>query len=75
MYSNVNFFKGRDKSFIAWIGTVIRPLNIPEEDYIFKEGEQIIEIYFLVKGSASYVNRFYSFFRYFQGMKTNLTSL
>jgi hypothetical protein len=55
MYSNVNFFKDRDKSFIAWIGTVIRPLNIPEEDYIFKEGEQIIEIYFLVKGSASYV--------------------
>ena len=27
MYSNVQFFKGKDKSLIAWIGSVIKPLT------------------------------------------------
>ena len=57
MYSSVHFFTNRtkDKSFIAWIGTVIHPLNVQEEEYIFKENEAIIEMYFLVKGEAAYV--------------------
>lgn len=56
MYENVKFFKElNDESFIAWIGSVIRPVNMQEEEYIFKEGEQIIEMFFLVKGAASYV--------------------
>jgi CRP-like cAMP-binding protein len=55
MYENVTFFKDKDKAFIAWIGVVIRPLNIQEQEYICKEGEEIIEIYFLVKGKAGYV--------------------
>lgn len=55
MYENVNFFKNKDKSFIAWIGTVIRPFNVQEQEYICKEGEDIAEIYFLVAGKAGYV--------------------
>ena len=54
-YANVAFFKDKDKSFIAWISTLIRPINSEAEDYIYKEGEEVIEIYFLVKGSAGYV--------------------
>ncbi len=54
-YSNIAFFKEKDQSFIAWISTLIRPINSQAEDYIYKEGEDVIEIYFLVKGNAGYV--------------------
>lgn len=60
MYSNVSFFHKKDKSFIAWIGTVIRPINVQEQEYILKDGEQISEIYFMVKGTAAYVLPRYS---------------
>lgn len=57
MYASVHFFTSRknDQSFIAWIGTVIHPFNVQEEEYIFKEQEAIIEMYFLVEGEAAYV--------------------
>jgi voltage-gated potassium channel len=55
MYSTVKFFDNKDQSFIAWVGTVIRPINIQEQEYVFKECEEIIEIYFLVQGKAAYV--------------------
>ena len=28
MYETISFFKNKDKSFILWIGTVLRPLNV-----------------------------------------------
>lgn len=43
MYSGVNFFKEneKDKSFILWISTLLRPITVEEEEYICKEGEEI----------------------------------
>jgi hypothetical protein len=35
MYSNVLFFKGKDKSLIAWIGSVIKPITFDAKQYIF----------------------------------------
>lgn len=66
MYSNVNFFQRKEKSFIAWIARLIRPMYVEEDDYVYKEGEEIIEgkqcqspitaiVYFLVSGRAGYV--------------------
>lgn len=43
MYSNVTFFQSKDKSFIAWVARLIRPLNVDDSDYIYKEGEEIVE--------------------------------
>ena len=43
MYSNIKFFQNRDIKFIVWIGMILRPVNIQENDYIFKEGEEITE--------------------------------
>ena len=43
MYANVRFFQGKDKTFIAWIVTLIRPLNCEAEDYMYKEGDEVIE--------------------------------
>ena len=55
MYSSIRFFKTRDHKFIVWIGTILRPVNIQQRDYIFKEGEEITEVYFLLQGRAVYV--------------------
>jgi hypothetical protein len=30
-------------------------MNIQEQEYVFKEGEKIIEMYFIVNGSVGYV--------------------
>lgn len=48
MYANIKFLQGRDHTFIAWIGTYLRPINVQGSDYIFREAEDISEIYFLV---------------------------
>jgi CRP-like cAMP-binding protein len=54
-YSNIAYFKDKDKSFIAWISTLLKPINQEDQDYIYKEGDDVTEIYFLVKGFAGYV--------------------
>jgi hypothetical protein len=43
MYSNIKFFQDKDNNFIAWVGTFLRPINVQEKDYIYKEGEDITE--------------------------------
>ena len=55
MYSSLSFFQNKDSSFIAWIARLITPIRFEDGDYIYKEGEEILEIYFLVKGAAGYV--------------------
>jgi len=50
LYLEIKLFQGKPESFILWIGTQLRPQLIYEKDYIFKEGESIRDIYFLVKG-------------------------
>lgn len=65
MYSSVAFFQKKDQSFIAWVARLIKPMNFDESDYIYKEGEEIFEVYFLVTGSCGYVlprfkNKIYS---------------
>ncbi len=55
IYITVDFFKNKEKSFIAWIGPLLKPQNTQELEYIFQEGEEIKEIYFLIEGVAGYV--------------------
>lgn len=43
MYETIKFFENKERSFILWIGTLLRPLNIQEQDYIYKEAEEISE--------------------------------
>lgn len=72
MYSNVAFFMGKDKSFIAWITRHIRPMHVGETDYIYKEGEEIFEIYFLVSGTVGYVLPRFENKMYFEIMQGSL---
>ncbi len=43
LYTSVKFLKNKDKSFIAWVATMLRPTNVEEGRYIYKEGEEITE--------------------------------
>jgi CRP-like cAMP-binding protein len=54
MYSSVKFLEKKQMSFVAWVGSVIHPMTVQEHEYICKEGEEIIEIYFLVNGRAGF---------------------
>jgi CRP-like cAMP-binding protein len=39
MYSNLKFFLDKDKSFIAWVGTLLKPMNVQAGDFIYKDYE------------------------------------
>jgi hypothetical protein len=43
MYSNVAFFKNKDTSYIVWMATIIKPLSLEAEEYVYKEGEDLVE--------------------------------
>ena len=55
IYQNVDFFKGKDRQFIFWAGPLLKPQLFSEQQYIFKEGDDIKEIYFLTNGTAGFV--------------------
>ena len=40
---SIDFFRARDKSFIAWVGPFLKPHFVSEEEYIYKEGDDIEE--------------------------------
>ena len=48
IYHTVDFFKDKERSFIAWIGPLLKPIKISELEYICKEGEEIKESKFLL---------------------------
>lgn len=43
IYMNIEFFHNKDKSFIAWVGPLLKPILASEFEYIFKEGDDIKE--------------------------------
>lgn len=43
LYSHISFFIGKDKSFIAWMTTLLRPFNIEDGKKIYMEGERVTE--------------------------------
>lgn len=43
IYQTVYFFQGKEKNFIVWIVTLLRPSFINEQEFLYQEGEQITE--------------------------------
>jgi len=43
IYRTIEFFKYKEKSFIAWVGPLLRPHKIAEQEYIYKECDEIKE--------------------------------
>ena len=53
--SNILFMKDRPKDFIATVGSLLRPFRVDPGQFIYQAGEPVLEVYFLCKGSASFV--------------------
>lgn len=49
-YKKINIFKKRSSAFIAWICPLLKPSEYPKEDYIFFEGDDVTNIFFLSSG-------------------------
>ena len=54
-YKKIRFLKGKTKSFISWICPLMKPNVFEQNQYIYMEGDDINNIYFLIKGMASFV--------------------
>ncbi|CDW89496.1 cation channel family protein [Stylonychia lemnae] len=78
IYQNVDFFKARDSQFIFWVGPLLKPLLFSEQKYIYREGDEIKEIYFMTNGTAGFVLPIYNNAVYIQvekGDEFGLTDL
>ena len=54
-YKKVECFKGRTAAFIAWICPKLKPRFVPDHQIIYFEGDNVNDIYFLIKGKAGFV--------------------
>ena len=50
----VKFFRRKEPHFIAFVAPLLKPIKVEKDQYIYKEGDPIDEIYFLVTGQAGY---------------------
>jgi Ion channel len=56
MYTSVEFFQDKDKTFLTWIAVALRPMKCDFKEYIFREGEVAQE------GTAVFLNNLFSLF-------------
>ena len=54
-YSTLKFFKGRSVQFITWICPLMKPNYYEHFAYLFHNGDDIKEMYFLTKGLVQMV--------------------
>ena len=50
----VKFLRYKPPHFIAFLAPLLRPVKVEKDQYIYKEGDPINEIYFLLSGQAGY---------------------
>jgi hypothetical protein len=63
-YHTVEFFKEKEKCFIAWVAPLLKPMNFQESEYIYSHGEEVdygkllinnLLVYFIIEGQVGYV--------------------
>jgi CRP-like cAMP-binding protein len=52
---SIGFFQGKDQSFVIWVVKFLHPSHFQEQEYIYKEGENVTEVSFLISGLAGFV--------------------
>ena len=52
---SIKFLKDQTKSFIAWVCPLLKTFKINDTDYVYFEGDDIDQIYFLKEGYCSFV--------------------
>jgi hypothetical protein len=38
MYESVEFLRGKQKTFLAWVGMILKPYSCQYKEYLYKEG-------------------------------------
>ena len=54
-YKKIQFLNGKTKSFISWICPLLKPTTFEQNQFIYMEGDDVNNIYFLIKGMAAFV--------------------
>ena len=68
-YVQLKYFHDRSKSFITWAIQKFKPQYFDQDSYIYKEGDEITDIYFLNEGYAHQVIPLYDNQRYVEVSK------
>ena len=53
--AKINYFKNKEKDFIAFVGPMLDPYSFKEDEFVYKEGDDIESIYFISTGVAGFV--------------------
>jgi hypothetical protein len=54
-YKKIKFFKNKGATFISWLCPLLKPQVFADDQYIYLEGDDVKQIYFLTDGVASFV--------------------
>jgi len=54
-YQKVKYLNTKTNSFITWICPILKLCYFDESQYIYQEGEEVENIYFMLNGEANYV--------------------
>ena len=54
-YKTIDIFRNRQAAFITWVCPLMKPSTYPDKDYIYFEGDDVTDIFFLMKGKAGFV--------------------
>jgi len=54
-YKKIKFFRNRSASFISWLCPLLQPQLFTDKQYIFQEGDDVTNLYFMITGNAAFV--------------------
>ena len=63
-YKRINFTCNKSKSFISWICPLMKPIPFNSKQFIYREGDDVNNIYFIIKGDAALVLPLYDNAKY-----------
>ena len=49
------FFEGRSHHFVAWVAPLLHPARYIEEEFIYREGDLALEMFFITSGQVDFV--------------------
>lgn len=49
------FFESRSHHFVAWVAPLLRAARYIEEEFIYREGDLALEMYFIVSGQVDFI--------------------
>lgn len=70
-YNKISFFLGKTPAFISWLCPLLKPAFYADDEYLYLEGDDISQMYFLITGSASFVLPSFSNTRYIDLIEGN----